>query len=78
MCSGAEKNLVKEINNRHANDLKHFSTQYKKQYKENIEKWKKELSQDPNTPKKEREAQLQYVSAKFYCIFTTSNLGSVY
>lgn len=66
MCSLAEKNLTKEINNRHSNEHKHFMTQYKKQYKENIEKWKKELSQDPNTPKKQREAQLQYVSIKYY------------
>ncbi|XP_069942474.1 serine/threonine-protein kinase Tao isoform X2 [Cherax quadricarinatus] len=59
MCSVAEKNLQKDINGRHIIELKHFQTQYKKQYKENIEKWKKELSQDPNTPKRQREAQLQ-------------------
>ncbi|XP_042891698.1 serine/threonine-protein kinase Tao-like isoform X4 [Penaeus japonicus] len=58
-CSVAEKNLQKDINGRHGIELKHFQSQYKKQYKENIEKWKKELSQDPNTPKKQREAQLQ-------------------
>ena len=40
-------------------ELKQFQSMYKKQYKENIEKWKRELSQDPNTPKKQREAQLQ-------------------
>lgn len=60
-CTVAEKNLQKDINGRHGIELKHFQSQYKKQYKENIEKWKKELSQDPNTPKKQREAQLQYV-----------------
>ncbi|XP_047492945.1 serine/threonine-protein kinase TAO3-like [Penaeus chinensis] len=58
-CTVAEKNLQKDINGRHGIELKHFQSQYKKQYKENIEKWKKELSQDPNTPKKQREAQLQ-------------------
>ena len=67
-CSVAEKNLQKEINNRHSNEHKQFQSQYKKQYKENIEKWKKELSQDPNTPKKQREAQLQYVLFRFFCI----------
>ncbi|XP_045597311.1 serine/threonine-protein kinase Tao isoform X3 [Procambarus clarkii] len=59
MCSVAEKNLQKDINGRHIIELKHFQSQYKKQYKENIEKWKKEFSQDPNTPKRQREAQLQ-------------------
>ncbi|XP_071517040.1 serine/threonine-protein kinase Tao isoform X5 [Panulirus ornatus] len=59
MCTLAEKNLQKDINGRHGIELKHFQSQYKKQYKENIEKWKKELSQDPNTPKRQREAQLQ-------------------
>lgn len=66
MCSVAEKNLHKEIMNRHANDHKQFLSQYKKQYKENIEKWKRELSQDPNTPKKQKEAQLQYVTSPFF------------
>ncbi|KAK3871429.1 hypothetical protein Pcinc_023416 [Petrolisthes cinctipes] len=59
MCTMAEKTLQKDINGRHCIELKHFQSQYKKQYKENIEKWKKELSQDPNTPKRQREAQLQ-------------------
>lgn len=67
MCCLAEKNLQKDINNRHANEHKQFLTQYKKQYKENIEKWKKE-TQDPNTPKKQREAQLQYVFTNLYGI----------
>ncbi|CAL4235439.1 unnamed protein product, partial [Meganyctiphanes norvegica] len=59
ICNVAVKSLRKDITNRHSMELKHFQTQYKKQYKENIDKWKKELSQDPNTPKKQREAQLQ-------------------
>ena len=74
MCSLAEKNLQKEINNRHSNEHKQFLSQYKKQYKENIEKWKKELSQDPNTPKKQREAQLQYVPSRFCCLFLNGNI----
>ncbi|XP_042204647.1 serine/threonine-protein kinase Tao-like isoform X12 [Homarus americanus] len=59
VCSIAEKNLQKDITGRHCNELKQFQSQYKKQYKENIEKWKKEHSQDPNTPKRQKEAQLQ-------------------
>ncbi|XP_064109868.1 LOW QUALITY PROTEIN: serine/threonine-protein kinase Tao-like [Macrobrachium nipponense] len=59
LCNITEKNLQKDINNRHVQELKQFQSMYKKQYKENIEKWKRELSQDPNTPKKQREAQLQ-------------------
>ncbi|KAK7073372.1 Serine/threonine-protein kinase TAO1 [Halocaridina rubra] len=59
LCTITEKTLQKEINNRHVQELKQFQSMYKKQYKENIEKWKRELSQDPNTPKKQREAQLQ-------------------
>ena len=58
-CTLAVKRLQNEINSRHSNELKNFQSQYKKQYKESLDRWKREYSQDPNTPKKQKEAALQ-------------------
>lgn len=60
-CTLQLKKLQTDIQNRHASELKNFQSQYKKQYKENIDKWKRELSQDSSASKKQKEAALQYV-----------------
>ncbi|RXG72555.1 Serine/threonine-protein kinase SULU [Armadillidium vulgare] len=58
-CTLQLKKLQTDIQNRHASELKNFQSQYKKQYKENIDKWKRELSQDSSASKKQKEAALQ-------------------
>ncbi|PSN30012.1 Serine/threonine-protein kinase TAO1 [Blattella germanica] len=55
----AEKKLQKEICGRQEQDRKAFETQKKKEYKANKERWKRELSLDESTPKRQRDATLQ-------------------
>lgn len=56
-----EKKLIKDIMTRQEMDRKAFDNLRKKEYKANKERWKRELSQDDSTPKKQRDATLQYV-----------------
>jgi thousand and one amino acid protein kinase len=42
-------------------DRKAFESQKKKEYKANKERWKRELSLDETTPKRQRDATLQCV-----------------
>lgn len=56
----AEKKLSKEIQLRQEGDRKAFDTHRKKEYKANKERWKRELSLDDSTPKRQRDATLQY------------------
>lgn len=55
----AEKKLSKEIQLRQEGDRKAFDTHRKKEYKANKERWKRELSMDDSTPKRQRDATLQ-------------------
>lgn len=55
----AEKKLFKEISMRQDGDRKAFDTHRKKEYKANKERWKRELSLDDSTPKRQRDATLQ-------------------
>ncbi|XP_058800902.1 serine/threonine-protein kinase Tao isoform X2 [Phymastichus coffea] len=55
----AEKKLHKEITSRHEADRKALEAQQKREYKAYKERWKKELSQDEVTPKRQRDATLQ-------------------
>ena len=57
--NGAEKKLFKEISVRQDGDRKAFDTHRKKEYKANKERWKRELSMDDSTPKRQRDATLQ-------------------
>lgn len=57
----AEKKIMKEITNRQEADRKAFDAQRKKEYKTNKERWKRELSLDETTPKRQRDAVLQLV-----------------
>jgi thousand and one amino acid protein kinase len=57
--NGAEKKLFKEISLRQEGDRKAFDTHRKKEYKANKERWKRELSMDDSTPKRQRDATLQ-------------------
>ena len=57
--NGAEKKLFKEISLRQDGDRKAFDTHRKKEYKANKERWKRELSMDDSTPKRQRDATLQ-------------------
>lgn len=54
-----EKKLGKDITSRQELDKKAFDSQRKKEYKANKERWKRELSQDDSTPKRQRDATLQ-------------------
>ncbi|XP_060532799.1 serine/threonine-protein kinase Tao isoform X2 [Cylas formicarius] len=54
-----EKKLVKDITSRQDMDRKAFEAHRKKEYKANKERWKRELSQDDSTPKRQRDATLQ-------------------
>ncbi|XP_022902871.1 serine/threonine-protein kinase Tao [Onthophagus taurus] len=54
-----EKKLIKDIAGRQEMDRKLFENQRKKDYKANKERWKRELSQDDSTPKKQKDATLQ-------------------
>ncbi|KAL6428258.1 hypothetical protein ACFW04_008521 [Cataglyphis niger] len=55
----AEKKLHKEITSRQEADRKALEAQQKREYKAYKERWKKELSQDEVTPKRQRDATLQ-------------------
>ena len=55
----AEKKLFKEISLRQDGDRKAFDLHRKKEYKANKERWKRELSMDETTPKRQRDATLQ-------------------
>lgn len=55
----AEKKLFKEISLRQEGDRKAFDTHRKKEYKANKERWKRELSLDDSTPRRQRDATLQ-------------------
>jgi thousand and one amino acid protein kinase len=55
----AEKKLFKEIQMRQEGDRKAFDTHRKKEYKANKERWKRELSMDDSTPKRQKESTLQ-------------------
>jgi thousand and one amino acid protein kinase len=57
--STAEKKLTKEIIARQELERKNFELHKRKEYKQNKERWKRELSQDESTPKRQREATLQ-------------------
>lgn len=59
--NGAEKKLYKEISTRQDGDRKAFEMHKKKEYEANKERWKRELSMDDSTPKRQRDATLQYV-----------------
>lgn len=56
-----EKKLIKDITSRQEQERKSFDAQRKREYKANKERWKKELSMDDATPKRQRDATLQYV-----------------
>lgn len=62
---------MKEITNRQEADRKAFDAQRKKEYKTNKERWKRELSLDESTPKRQRDAVLQlvYILLCFTIIF---------
>lgn len=62
----AEKKIMKEITNRQEADRKAFDTQKKKDYKTNKERWKRELSLDESTPKRQRDLALQLAFIFFY------------
>ncbi|XP_049879081.1 serine/threonine-protein kinase Tao isoform X2 [Pectinophora gossypiella] len=57
--ASAEKKLIKDITARQEQERKAFDTQRKREYKANKERWKKELSMDDATPKRQRDATLQ-------------------
>lgn len=61
----AEKRLTKEIVARQELERKNFELHKRKEYKQNKERWKKELSMDESTPKRQREATLQLVQYSF-------------
>ncbi|XP_013144217.1 PREDICTED: serine/threonine-protein kinase TAO3-like isoform X1 [Papilio polytes] len=54
-----EKKLIKDITSRQEQERKSFDAQRKREYKANKERWKKELSMDDATPKRQRDATLQ-------------------
>ncbi|XP_076256599.1 serine/threonine-protein kinase Tao isoform X2 [Rhynchophorus ferrugineus] len=54
-----EKKLIKDITSKQDNDRKAFEVHRKKEYKANKERWKRELSLDESTPKRQRDATLQ-------------------
>lgn len=55
----AEKKLFKEISLKQEVDRKAFDMNRKKEYKANKERWKRELSMDESTPKRQRDLTLQ-------------------
>ncbi|XP_013167725.1 PREDICTED: serine/threonine-protein kinase TAO3-like isoform X1 [Papilio xuthus] len=57
--AAAEKKLIKDITSRQEQERKSFEAQRKREYKANKERWKKELSMDDATPKRQRDATLQ-------------------
>ncbi|CAG9834637.1 unnamed protein product [Diabrotica balteata] len=54
-----EKKMMKDISSQQDMDRKAFDAHRKKEYKANKERWKRELSQDDSTPKRQRDATLQ-------------------
>lgn len=54
-----EKKLSKEISAKQDGDKKAFDAHRKKEYKECKDRWKRELSMDETTPKRQRDATLQ-------------------
>lgn len=54
--------MYKDISVRQEAERKNFEVQRKKEYKANKERWKRELSMDEATPKRQRDATLQYVT----------------
>ncbi|XP_016949509.1 serine/threonine-protein kinase Tao isoform X1 [Drosophila biarmipes] len=57
--SAAEKKLHKEITLKQEGDRKVYDQNRKKEYKANKERWKRELSMDESTPKRQRDLTLQ-------------------
>lgn len=57
--NAAEKKLFKDITVKQENDRKAFELHKKREYKANKERWKRELSMDDSTPKRQRDATLQ-------------------
>lgn len=57
--ASAEKKLQKEIMGRQEQDRKAFDAQRKKEFKANKERWRREMSQDDSTPKRQKDAALQ-------------------
>lgn len=57
--NGAEKKLHKEITLKQEGDRKNWELNKKREYKANKERWKRELSMDDSTPKRQRDATLQ-------------------
>ncbi|TMW51704.1 hypothetical protein DOY81_003196 [Sarcophaga bullata] len=57
--TAAEKKLYKEISLKQESDRKAFDLNRKKEYKANKERWKRELSMDESTPKRQRDLTLQ-------------------
>lgn len=57
--SAAEKKLHKEITQKQEGDRKAYDLNRKKEYKANKERWKRELSMDDSTPKRQRDLTLQ-------------------
>ncbi|XP_016976935.1 serine/threonine-protein kinase Tao isoform X1 [Drosophila rhopaloa] len=57
--SAAEKKLHKEITLKQEGDRKVYDLNRKKEYKANKERWKRELSMDESTPKRQRDLTLQ-------------------
>lgn len=55
----AEKKLQKEITLKQEGDRKNWELNKKREYKANKERWKRELSMDDSTPKRQRDATLQ-------------------
>lgn len=55
----AEKKLHKDISSKQEGDRKAFDLNRKKEYKANKERWKRELSMDESTPKRQRDLTLQ-------------------
>ncbi|CAG0885667.1 unnamed protein product [Darwinula stevensoni] len=59
MNSSQERKLSKMINEKQDLEKKSFQTQSKKDYKQNKERWKKEVYDDESTPKKHKDATFQ-------------------
>lgn len=57
--NAAEKKLFKEISLKQEGDRKNWELNKKREYKANKERWKRELSMDDSTPKRQRDATLQ-------------------
>lgn len=57
--NAAEKKLFKDITVKQEGDRKNWELNKKREYKANKERWKRELSMDDSTPKRQRDATLQ-------------------